>query len=138
MKTDGPPINLSALAANGSIDLTPPTFVLTKGAGAIQLCLNVAAIPLIEPGYVFTSSGNAHCALCTNLTIDSTSATSGEGIISYTTCWDGNNVDGVAKMITRVVLPGETVNVGCVIKNSVYKEERTLDAVIQTPGSLCS
>ncbi len=88
---------------------------------------------------VITPTGNAkncHCQGCRVVTIDATTATTGEGLIIYNECWDIPTPNN-SRMVTRKVLPGQTWNLGCVDPNTVNIIQGTLDVIPTSSETVC-
>ena len=141
-----PVLNLGNHDCQNQNDLTGiPDYTLDLGETA-RICADTSTLGSLASNFITTTvtdvsdDGNCHCESCTNVTVEPTGATSGAGKVTYQTCWDESNPIGSAVlMVTQIVNWNNTINLGCIIEDTLVMDQGTLDQpIVVSASAACS
>lgn len=104
----------------------------------VELCVDVATLAGLPDNFESTQDTNCHCEACQNATVSVPGATTGVGKVTYQTCWDGNNPNGALVLVSQEVHWDDTIDLGCVIPETITMDDGTLDASISVSYGSCA
>lgn len=138
---DCPVLDLDDYDCAGSLALNEDAkFVLSLGE-TVLICMkppSVASLPLPN-NFEAINEGRCHCEKCANVVVSVPGATTGVGKITYQICWDNSNPQGSAlQMISRKINWDESIDLGCIIPDTLNIEQGSLDVMPVAVESSCN
>jgi len=137
MGTECAPLMLSSYGCRAFLDLSANSRYTIVLNDTVEFCADVVALAGLPVSFEATATGNCHCDGCRTAVITVPGGTLGEGKISYQTCWDGSGVYNPVVMVSRIVNFGDTINLGCILPDTIVVDNGTLDAPINVALSNC-
>lgn len=131
-------IALAEYVCSSYIDVSEDSLFSLSVNEEVNICGDPAAVGAMSAEFEVTDTGNCHCETCKNVIVNAGGASSGEGKISYQVCWDDTNPYGTVTLISQILNHGETLNLGCIIPDTLNIDEGTLDASPVTTITPCT
>ena len=136
---DCPSLDLTTFDCAAQNDLSDtPDYIMALG-DVLTICADDTTLGGLASNFADAPVGNCHCQDCANVTVDASGSSSGTGAkITYQTCWDGSNVLGDITMVTQEVPFGSTIQLGCIIPETIVIDQGTLDVNFTTSSVACT
>lgn len=103
----------------------------------ITICADIASLATLPSNFTYTDNGNCHCEECRSVTVSCPGATTGTGTISYQTCWDNSGDYTAFTLVTRNINWDETIELGCILPNTLFLDDGNLDQPIVPSDVTC-
>ena len=130
-------IMLSDYACASFVNLSGDSSYTIDYGDTVTICGDSVSLGALSNEFTVSPVSNCHCESCQSVVIDATSSTSGSGNITYQTCWDGSNVAGQILMISQVVNFGQTMNLGCILADTLVVNNDSLDTPVVINTTTC-
>lgn len=131
-------VSTYSCAGHGELDTSVPIYDLTMGE-TVEFCADPTSLAGLPAEMVATDLGNCHCDECKHVTISCPTATTGAGHITYQTCWNPlNNGYTAIYMITRILNWDDTIDLGCILPDTLIIDIGTIDQPATTVEVVCT
>lgn len=137
--SDCAPLDIStySCAGHNELDTSVPIYDLGMGE-SVEFCADPTTLGGLPAEMVATATGNCHCDECKHVTISCPTATVGVGKISYQTCWSPlNNGYTAIYMLTRILNWNDTIDLGCILPDTLVIDIGTIDQPATTVEVVC-